>query len=109
MYNAKNTESDNSQFYMYRALGEINQEKSLSSLIHHFIQFESCLFLITIFKYKNLLHFLEYPDDKIISVKIFSFKALIKLDPLNYCLLLLFFFSQMQKPGNDCAKSSPPS
>ena len=57
---------------------------SVTSLISHSIQV-SCLQS----RLKNLLHFLEYFDDKIISVKNFPL-GFVKFDPLIYLLFFVF-------------------
>ena len=53
---------------------EINQDKNLSSFVHHFsprpsVADQSCI-LCTI-TVENLLHFLQYFDDKVNSMKNF--------------------------------------
>ena len=78
--------------------GEINQDKkffklytSLHSSVHiHPCQFESHMFMITI---ENLLFFLEYFDDKIISMKNFPFRLCKSL----FHPFLFWFFAQNAK------------
>ena len=80
--------------------GEINQDKkfaqhctctsslqstSISDITHQSFN-SSLMFTITI---ENLLHFLEYFDDKIISVKNFPL-GFVKFDPLIYLLFFVF-------------------
>ena len=54
---------------------EINQDKSLSSFVHHFSPrpswHQSCNLFTIIITIENLLHFLEYFDDKVNPMKNF--------------------------------------